>query len=228
MIDTGKIKEIEKDIAKIERDQKASESKIEGYRERIKRLLIQQGEFEARRNALREARQAALVNGEDTVSLTKELKTIDSEAEIITDELQGLQKAISDIESKAAGTTEQITALKREAKNLRVVVLARKLNQELPKIAELLLEYDEALQQTNNCFAGGLVYVSETNTAPHFSNVNLPKLYIKGEFDCSDARMGIHEHIQNYFFLSKYDNAYFRKNPGWVSLNRGNVRDFKD
>jgi uncharacterized coiled-coil DUF342 family protein len=155
MIDTNKIKSIEKEIEKIQRDRKTAESKTNDYSERIKRLQVQQGEYETRKNALRDARQTALVNGENTDSLTKELKGIDSEVEIIVDELQGLQKAIATIETKTAESIEQIEALQRESTNLQVVVLARKLNQELPKISELIREYNSTLQSTRNRAAGG-------------------------------------------------------------------------
>jgi DNA repair exonuclease SbcCD ATPase subunit len=200
-IDTGKIKDIEKSIEKIQRDRKTAESKICDYQVRINRLQTQQSEFENRKNALREARQTALVNSENTENLTKELKGIDSEVEIIVDELQGLQKAISTIGVKAAESIEQVEALTREKNNLEVVVLARRLNQELPKISELIREYNSTLQLTRNSAAGGLVYTGGyANDCPFVTVRQLEKLYIKGEWECPEGLKGHPDSPANYFF----------------------------
>ncbi len=197
MIDTGKIKDIDKEIARIEKEQKASNSKTDGYRERVKALTSQQAEYSNRLVALKEARQTALVEGEDYSALSKEIKSVTSDLELVTDEIAGLQKAIRTIESKAVNYVEQIDKLNSEIANLKCVALARKLNEAMPKFAELVAEYNAALSGTANNAAGGLVYSGCTLYAPCI-DVTLPKLYIRGEQDCPEGLLNRPDFQGNY------------------------------
>lgn len=199
MIDISKIKDIDKEIARIEKEQKTSNSKTDGYRERVKALTAQQAEYSTRLVALKEARQTALVENEDYSALTKEIKSVTAELELVTDEIAGLQKAIRTIESKAVNYVEQIDKLNSEIANLKCVAIARKYNEVALKFSEILTEYHQALAGTVNGAAGGLI----TTGNPRWGismHPTLPKLYIKGELDCPEGLLNRPDLQANYYY----------------------------
>jgi prefoldin subunit 5 len=143
-----------------------------------------------------------LADGEQNIEdLTREIKGIQQDIELYSDEITGLKASIQKNENAIKGVDRQIAMVKQDMAVAKAIEAARQYNRIAEELGKVLIDLHSAISETNGRQAGGRIYKPNCELTGLFPDVcSLPKLFIKGEFECPDALKNYPENIQNHHY----------------------------
>lgn len=176
-----------------------NQAKIDSYLSRVDKLTEKRRDLNERLAALIAGRKAALVEGVNIDSLTKEINHITGQIGLQTEETEGLLSAITTLQQKIEAIKAEMQAEAQREIDSRCVAIAREVNTKMLALGGALQEYNSLVNQSTGKNAGHKLYVAG-RFGGCFVEPELPKIYIRGEFEPVHPEHATDGSIRSNFF----------------------------
>lgn len=199
---------IEKELSSLSAQQKSTEKRLSERQDRLVSIGKEKIELEERIVALRDARGAALAEGQPATDITTELRGVTDELDCLADAEAGLAKSITALESEMTTIQGKIDSLERERKDLALKMAGIAYNKAAASFAVALRDLDKAFHGIGFTEAVKFYHGTQGFMAQFPSVPLIPIAYIGGENEAPDTAI---ERAAYYHWNTSADSCFAKE-----------------